>query len=395
MNTSFPTSGAQEAPARVLPVIVLSQFAGTSLWFAVNAVMPDLQRAWALDASAVGWLTSAVQCGFIAGTLVFALLSIADRWPARHVFLACALLGALCNAWGAWGTQQLDALVLLRFGTGFFLAGIYPVGMKIAASWYPQGLGAALGWLVGALVLGTAAPHLLRGLGAEWPWQAVMGAASLLAVAGGLAMVLLVPEGPHLPRVMGLQWRALSSIWRNARVRASAFGYFGHMWELYTFWVLVPAIVATRLSGAPASLASFGIIALGMLGCVAGGLLARRVGSARVAAVQLAASGVCCLLAPVMLHAPAELFVPWLAVWGTTVVGDSPQFSTLTAQNAPREGVGSVLTLVNCIGFAVSIISILLFSALVARFSLTPVLPWLAAGPALGLAMLRPLLPRD
>ncbi|MCM5678432.1 MFS transporter [Schlegelella sp. S2-27] len=394
MKPSSTTAGAQVAPARVLPVIVLSQFAGTSLWFAVNAVMPDLQRAWALDAAAVGWLTSAVQGGFIAGTLVFALLSVADRWPARYVFLACALLGALCNAWGAWGSDEFGALVMLRFLTGFFLAGIYPVGMKVAASWYPQGLGAALGWLVGALVLGTAAPHLLRALGTEWPWQAAMGAVSLLAVAGGAAMALLVPEGPHLPRASGLQWRALSSIWRDERVRASAFGYFGHMWELYTFWVLVPAIVATRLAGAGVSLASFGVIAIGMLGCVGGGWLARRAGSARVAAVQLAVSGACCLLAPMMLDAPAALFAVWLAVWGITVVGDSPQFSTLTAQNAPREGVGSVLTLVNCAGFAVSIGSIVAFSALAARFPLGAVLPWLAVGPALGLLMLRPLLSR-
>lgn len=379
------------APARILPVIVLSQFAGTSLWFAVNAVMPDLQRAWSLQASAVGTLTSAVQFGFIAGTLVFALLAVADRWPARWVFLVCALLGAACNVVGAWGADSVQTLALLRFLTGFFLAGIYPVGMKIAASWYPQGLGAALGWLVGALVLGTASPHLLRALGTSWPWQGVMAAVSLLAVAGGLAMALLVPDGPHLPRAARLRWQALASIWHDRNVRASAFGYFGHMWELYTLWVLVPAIVGTRLAGTPVSLAAFGVIALGMLGCVAGGLLARRYGSARVAAVQLATSGICCVLAPLMLQAPDACFAAWLALWGITVVGDSPQFSTLTASNAPREAVGSVLTLVNCLGFAVSIGSILLFSALAARWPLAWVLPGLALGPVLGLAMLKPL----
>ena len=379
------------APARILPVIVLSQFAGTSLWFAVNAVMPDLQRAWSLQASAVGTLTSAVQFGFIAGTLVFALFAVADRWPARWVFLVCALLGAACNVVGAWGADSVQTLALLRFLTGFFLAGIYPVGMKIAASWYPQGLGAALGWLVGALVLGTASPHLLRALGTSWPWQGVMAAVSLLAVAGGLAMALLVPDGPHLPRAARLRWQALASIWHDRNVRASAFGYFGHMWELYTLWVLVPAIVGTRLAGTPVSLAAFGVIALGMLGCVAGGLLARRYGSARVAAVQLATSGICCVLAPLMLQAPDACFAAWLALWGITVVGDSPQFSTLTASNAPREAVGSVLTLVNCLGFAVSIGSILLFSALAARWPLAWVLPGLALGPVLGLAMLKPL----
>ena len=390
-SSHSPAAGALVAPARVLPVIVLSQFAGTSLWFAANAVMPDLQRAWALDASAVGVLTSAVQFGFIAGTLVFALLAVADRWPARMVFLVCALLGAASNAAGAWGTERVESLAVLRFLTGFFLAGIYPVGMKIAASWYPHGLGPALGWLVGALVLGTASPHLLRALGTEWPWQAVMAAVSLLAVAGGAAIALLVPEGPHLPRAARLRWQALASIWHDRKVRASAFGYFGHMWELYTLWVLVPAIVGTRLAGEIASLASFAVIALGMLGCVAGGLLVRRFGSARVAAVQLAASGACCVLSPLMLQAPDALFAAWLTVWGITVVGDSPQFSTLTAQNAPREAVGSVLTLVNCIGFAVSIGSILLFSALAVRWPLAWLLPGLALGPLLGLAALKAL----
>jgi hypothetical protein len=178
-------------------------------------------------------------------------------------------------------------------------------------------------------------------------------------------------------------------------VRASAFGYFGHMWELYTLWVLVPAIVGTRLAGAQASAASFAVIALGLVGCVAGGLLARRFGSARVAGVQLAASGACCLLAPLMIDAPGVLFALWLAVWGVTVVGDSPQFSTLTALNAPREAVGSLLTLVNSIGFAISIVSIQLFASLAAQHSIAALLPWLAIGPALGLWMLKPLLTKD
>jgi predicted MFS family arabinose efflux permease len=383
-------------PRRVLPAIVLAQFAGTSLWFAVNAVMPDLQRDWQLPASAVGHLTSAVQLGFIVGTLLFALLTIADRHSPRLVFLLCALAGAMCNAAGAAipGEMrgQLDALLALRFATGFFLAGIYPVGMKIAASWYARGLGAALGLLVGALVLGTAAPHGLRALGAHWPWQTVMLAVSCFAAAGGVLLWLLVPDSPHLPRAARIRPQALAVIWSDRAVRASAFGYFGHMWELYTFWVLVPAILATRLAAAQVPAAAFAVIALGFVGCVVGGLAVRRWGSARVAAVQLGASGLCCALAPLLLTAPLPVFALWLAIWGVSVVGDSPQFSTLTAQNAPRDAVGSVLTFVNCIGFAISIASIQLFVALAQRLPLWVVLPWLAIGPGLGLLTLRPLL---
>jgi MFS family permease len=383
------------APRHVLPIIVAAQFCGTSLWFAVNAVMPDLQRALGLDAAAVGALTSAVQFGFIAGTLSFALLAVADRHSPRLVFLLCAAAGALCNTAAAlWPLASLDLATLwtLRALTGFFLAGIYPVGMKIAAEWYPQGLGRALGWLIGALVLGTALPHALRALGTSGEWQAVMLAVSGLALAGGLALWLWVPDRAHLPRATTLQWRALGAIASEPRLRASVLGYFGHMWELYTLWVLVPAILATRLSGAALSWAAFGVIAAGAIGCVLGGWLARSQGSARVAAAQLAASGLCCLAAPLALSAPDAVFALWLLVWGITVAGDSPQFSALTAGNAPPAAVGSVLTLVNCIGFAISIVSIQLFVALAQRHELAWLLPALCVGPVLGLWALRGLL---
>jgi len=383
---------ADSVPKRILPAIVLSQFAGTSLWFAVNAVMPDLQRELGWPAAAVGTLTSALQLGFIAGTLVFALLTVADRFSPRQVFLLCALAGAGCNAAGAMLDGQYHALLALRFATGFFLAGIYPVGMKIAAGWYTRGLGAALGLLVGALVLGTAAPHGLRALGTQWPWQTVMWTVSAIAAAGGALMVLLVPDSPSMPRAARIRPQALTVIWTDRKVRASAFGYFGHMWELYAFWVLVPLIVATRLPAAQVAAASFAVIGAGFLGCAVGGLLVRRFGSAKVAAAQLATSGVCCALAPLLLEAPLALFAAWLVLWGITVAGDSPQFSTLTALNAPREAVGSVLTFVNCIGFAITIVSIEFVTRALQHWPLAMVLPWLAIDPAIGLRAVAPLL---
>jgi predicted MFS family arabinose efflux permease len=387
-------TASDRVPRRILPVITLSQLAGTSLWFAVNAVMPDLQRDWGLPVAAVGTLTSAAQLGFIGGTLVFALLTIADRFSPRQVFLLCALAGAGCNAAGALLDGQYEALLALRLATGFFLAGIYPIGMKIAAGWYTRGLGAALGLLVGALVLGTAMPHGLRALGAQWPWQAVMWTVSAVAAAGGALMYVLVPDSPSMPRAAHIRPQALAVIWTDRKVRASALGYFGHQWELYTLWVLVPLIVATRLPATQVAAASFAVIGAGFFGCAVGGLLVRRFGSAKVAAVQLATSGLCCVLAPLLLDAPLALFAAWLLVWGITVVGDSPQFSTLTAQNSPRDSVGSVLTFTNCIGFAITIVSIELFTRAAQHWPLAIVLPWLAIGPALGLRALAPLLGR-
>lgn len=387
----------QAVPRRVLPLIVLSQFAGTSLWFAVNAVMPDLQQAWGLPATAVGTLTSAVQLGFVAGTLVFALLMVADKFSPSRVFMACALLGALANVATLWIGGSFSLLLALRFAVGFLLAGIYPVGMKIAASWYRQGLGAAMGVLIGALILGTALPHGLRALVGEGggsllpSWQSVVLGVSLLAAAGGLLTGLFVPESPWLQRGARITPAALHLIWSDRKLRASVFGYFGHMWELYSYFVLVPLIVGLRWTGSAQSAAAFFIIAAGFIGCVGGGLLVRRWGSARVAQRQLAISGACCLLAPLMLQAPDALFLGWLLLWGLTVSGDSPQFSTLTAQNAPPAAVGSVLTFVNCIGFAISVLSIELFVAALPHAPLAVLLPLLGLGPMVGLWMFRPL----
>ena len=381
------------APKRILPTLVLAQFAGTSLWFAVNAVMPDLQQQMGWPASAVGRLTSALQLGFIVGTLVFALLAIADRFSARRVFLFCALAGALCTLGAMMRIASFTELLLWRAATGFFLAGIYPVGMKIASQWFPEGLGVALGWLVGALVLGSASAHGIRALSVELPWATVMMSVALLAAAGGLILFMAIPEPPSYTAISKkLEWQALATIWTDWRVRASVLGYFGHMWELYTFWVLVPLILATQLNGQALSLAAFGVLGIGALGCIGGGWLAKRWGSARVATVQLSMSGICCLLAPWLMSAPLIWFLLWLAIWGITAAGDSPQFSTLTASNAPKHAVGSVLTLTNCMGFALSIVSIELFTSLAQEHQLASLLPWLGIGPLLGVLAMRPLL---
>lgn len=378
-------------PARILPTIVLSQFAATSLWFAGNAVMPDLQRSAGLPASAVGDITIAVQAGFIAGTLVFAWLAIADRHSPRIVFFLSTLAGAAANAATLAGGGEVMPLLAARFATGFFLAGMYPVGMKIAAGWYDRDLGLALGWLVGALVLGTAFPHLIRGLGGDLPWQGVILAVSAVSVAGGVAMFLLVPDGPHLKAGATFDPAAFATIFRSADFRASAFGYFGHMWELYAFYAFLPALLLARLGSdaAAVSLWSFAAIATGFLGCMLGGYLSRRIGSARVASLQLSASGLCCLVSPLAFLAPVPLFLAFLLFWGMVVAGDSPQFSALNARFAPPRLVGSALTIANCIGFAITIVSIALLGRLIAAAGPQYVFLMLVPGPVFGLAALR------
>ncbi len=383
-------------PTHLLPVIVFSQFAGTSLWFAGNAIIADLQADWGIGADAIGAITASVQLGFICGTLLFAYLAISDRYSPRLVFFICSLAGAVSNLAILGVPEGLPGLTVLRFLTGFFLAGIYPVGMKIAAGWYEQGLGRALGYLVGALVVGTAFPHLIRASGADLPWQTVMTAVSLLAAAGGILMLALVPDGPYLPKASKFNPRALLIIFRSKKFRASVFGYFGHMWELYTLWAFIPVWLAyySAASGYRFNLSmiAFIVIAVGFFGCSIGGLLSRRLGSAKVAYVQLLISGLCCLLSPLFFHAEFSLFLLFMLIWGITVVGDSPQLSTLNAENAPREYVGSALTIANSLGFLITVVSIQLMNALLPVLEIQYIFWLLVPGPVFGLWTLRPLL---
>ncbi len=375
-------------------MIVFAQFAGTSLWFAGNAILPDIQSAWQLPAGAVGTVTSAVQAGFISGTLVFALAMVADRFSPRRVFLICALCGAAVNLSPLLGLTGLTALLACRFAVGFFLAGIYPVGMKIAASWFPQAMGKAIGYLVGALVLGTAFPHLVRALGLAASWRGVLVAISLLAATGGLALYLLVGDA-HLARSERFSPRVLLTMFRGASFRASAFGYFGHAWELYAFWAFLPTLIAARLalpaSAVLVSFWSFAVIGIGALGCVIAARWSRSVGSARPALVALSLSGGCCLLSPLLFRLPLPLFFAALLLWGMAVIADSAQFSALSARFAPREQMGSTLTLTVCLGFCVTIAGIETVGLAAHHFPPDLVLLLLLPGPVLGLAAAWPL----
>lgn len=383
--------------AYILPVIIFAQFTGTSLWFAGNAVINDLQILWLLPESSLSYITSAVQLGFISGTLIFAYLSIADRFSPRVVFLYCAILGSVANILLLISPQGLSWLLIARFVTGFFLAGIYPVGMKIAAGWYEKGLGRALGYLVGALVLGTALPHLFKASGAEISWQLVLAGTSFLAFIGGLLMYLLVPDGPYLSVAGKFNPRALLDIFKSRRFRASAIGYFGHMWELYTLWAFLPVWLISYAMQTGVSmnipLWSFVVIAIGFFGCAVGGVVSARVGSARVATVQLAISGLCCILSAYVYTLNVMVFLGFMLIWGISVIGDSPQFSTLNAQNAPKQLVGSALTIVNSIGFLITVISIQLVNLLL-PFIDTQFIFWLLIpGPLLGLLAMQSMPP--
>lgn len=383
-------------PKRILPAIVFSQFASTSLWFAGNAIIGDLQTAIGVGIGDTGIVTSAIQLGFITGTLFFALLSISDRYSPRKLFLICSLLGAISNLLIYFIAYDLFSLLVLRFITGFFLTGIYPIGMKIASGWYKKGLGNAIGLLVGALVLGTAFPHLIKSFGSSVPWASVIFVISAFSVVGGLTMFLFVPDGPNISSGTKFNPKAILTIFKYKELRSSALGYFGHMWELYTFWALIPIILLYYLKLNPSELNipfwSFIIIASGGIGCIVGGVISKKIGSAKVAFVQLAFSGFCCLISPLMFYTTAPIFLTFLIFWGIVIVGDSPQYSAIIALSAPKELVGSGLTLVNSIGFAITILSLWIVYQFLEMFDISSALMILALGPILGLISMKPLL---
>ena len=375
----------------ILPIIVVAQFLCTSLWFAGNAVIPDLIKNIDLDSSFIANLTSAVQFGFISGTFVFALFTIADRFSPSLVFFCCAIIAALSNLGITIEGISFAPLLAFRFFTGFFLAGIYPVGMKIAADYFQKGLGRSLGFLVGALVLGTAFPHFLKSITQALPWKYVIYSISLLSVLGGILLLLFVPDGPFRKKSQGLDLTAFLSGFRKVQFRSAAFGYFGHMWELYSFWAFVPVILTmyknqTSFATMNVPFLSFLVIASGGIACVASGILSQYFGAKRVATLLLTASCCCCLLSPFFLMQPSyAVFLSFLFFWGMVVVGDSPLFSTLVAQNAPDESKGTLLTIVNCIGFSITIVSIQtanFFSTLIEARYLYMIL---ALGPILGI----------
>ena len=376
---------ALKALALLAAALVLSM----TTWFSATAVVPQLRSDWELGNTAAAWLTIAVQVGFVAGAIIGSALSIADVFPPRVVILVGSIGAAAANALlvAADGTALAIAA---RLATGLFLAGVYPPALKLASTWFQRGRGTALGIVVGALTLGSATPHLVNGLGGL-DWHAVVWVTSALTALGGIAVFVLVPEGPFSFPSARFDPAQVGLVLRNRGVRLASLGYFGHMWELYAMWAwFLVFFRATVAGGSSAAYAAFAVIGIGAVGCYAGGVLGDRIGRAESAAVMMACSGFLALTIGLLVDAPGWIVLLVGLVWGFTVVADSAQFSTLVTEQADQAYVGTALGLQMAVGFALTVVTIWLIPFLESEVGWRWAFAFLAPGPALGiLAMLR------
>jgi MFS family permease len=381
------------SPRSQLAWLSLAMFLGMTLWFSATAANAPIAAEFQMTPSETAWLTMAVQGGFVLGTLISAVLNLPDVLSARRLFSIGCVAGALANA-ALVMAPSVGTLIGLRVATGVALAWVYPPGMKVAAGWFSERRGMALGVLIGAVTVGSAFPHMLAAVSASVPWRTLMLIASGLALLGGVLILCFVSDGPYVTDSARLDPGAVVRVFADRQTRLATLAYLGHMWELYAVWTWIAvfataAITGTSGASVAGSVVAFVTIASGAIGSAAAGAVADRVGKARIAAWAMLASGVCCAAAGFIYRGPLALLLIFAVVWGVSVVADSAQLSALVAQYSPRDHVGTALTIQTCVGFLLTMASIRLLPMVAHSVGWQWIFLCLAPGPFLGALALR------
>ena len=385
-----PTNESLPGKWKNILLLAVAAMMAISLWFSGSAVVPQLTAEWKLTAAQQSWITNAVQIGFVFGALISAILNLGDRIPNGVLFAITAISAAAFNAAIPLFQPPWHAVLLLRFLTGMMIAGVYPPGMKLIATWCKQDRGLGIGILIGALTFGKSVPHLLNALyGGMPPWQTVLYITSALAAIAGLIAATVLQPGPYLSQSAPFNWKFAIDAYKRKSTRLANYGYLGHMWELYAMWTWVPIFLLTSFQRAgyspqAARFAGFASLASGGVGCIIAGIFADKMGRTTITIASLITSGACCLVVGLLFNHPAVLTAVCI-LWGFSVVADSAQFSAAVSELTDPRYVGTALTIQTSLGFLLTLCTITIVPLLVTLVGWQKVFGILVLGPVFGI----------